>query len=216
VDTSSGTTPGEGVTGAVRDDDAGLVVDARVEYVAGGPYLGFAVAAQAATEQLQTLVGMDLWLVTHVTQPDRHHVGAAPPLGEGSVGASATPVPDDREPRPEESTRVPPAGLGLAAREVVVASAGPWAGRVRPGAWMIWSDTLCRRMIEEGGPPLASDIRDVAVYAEMEDRLRRAGLGPVRAYAGMALRRRDGVLFGTVCAFHHATLDPVDPMILPR
>jgi diguanylate cyclase (GGDEF)-like protein len=198
----------------VPDDDADLGFGAGIEYVAGGPYLGFAVAAQAATEQLQGLVGMDLWLVTHVMDPDRHPVGTRPPQS-GPLGASGAPVLDDREGRPDGATRVPPAEPGLAMREVVIASAGPWAGRVRPGAWMVWSETLCRRMIEEGGPPLACDIRDVPEYAEMEDRLRRAGLGPVRAYAGMALRRRDGGLFGTVCAFHHARLDPVDPTILP-
>jgi diguanylate cyclase len=64
-------------------------------------------------------------------------------------------------------------------------------GRVFP-----WKDSLCSRMVDEHGPRVASAVADVPAYATapITEQLK------IGAYVGIPLKRRDGSLFGTLCA----------------
>jgi diguanylate cyclase (GGDEF)-like protein len=66
-----------------------------------------------------------------------------------------------------------------------------------------WKDSLCSRMVDGLGPHVAPAIADVASYASapIAERLK------IGAYVGIPLRRRDGSLFGTLCA--------IDPLPQP-
>lgn len=64
-------------------------------------------------------------------------------------------------------------------------------GRVAP-----WDDTLCAIMARETEPCLVADVLEVPQYAEAVTRLGH----DVRAYAGVALRDREGRLLGSLCA----------------
>lgn len=59
-----------------------------------------------------------------------------------------------------------------------------------------WSDSFCSRMVHGLGPQVAPRAGDVLAYATapIADQM------PICAYIGVPLRRRDGTLFGTLCA----------------
>lgn len=64
-----------------------------------------------------------------------------------------------------------------------------------PGSVMAWSTTVCARMADGQGPVIAPDISQVPAYRKAVDE---SG-SPVAAYAGVALRDRDGRLLGSLC-----------------
>jgi diguanylate cyclase (GGDEF)-like protein len=71
-------------------------------------------------------------------------------------------------------------------------------GRVFP-----WKDSLCSRMVDNLGPRVAPVVADVPAYATapIAEHLK------IGAYIGIPLKRRDGSLFGTLCA--------IDPLPQP-
>lgn len=64
------------------------------------------------------------------------------------------------------------------------------------GAVFAWKDSLCSRMVDDLGPRVAPVVTDVASYvaAPIAAHLK------IGAYIGIPLKRRDGSLFGTLCA----------------
>lgn len=82
-------------------------------------------------------------------------------------------------------------------RQVVVASAGPWAELSPPGHAYSWPASFCRQMITEGAPVAVADVQRSIEYAAI-------AVGPlavVRTYVGVPLLSTEGRLFGTLCAF---------------
>ena len=69
---------------------------------------------------------------------------------------------------------------------------GPPPGQVLP-----WDSSLCQAMVAGQGPTIAPSLAEVPAYAYAANG-RRAG---VHAYVGVPLRRGDGHLLGTLCAF---------------
>jgi diguanylate cyclase len=67
---------------------------------------------------------------------------------------------------------------------------------VTPGTVLKWSDSYCSRMIRGEGPQLAPVAKNISTYLEapINDCLE------IGAYLGLPLLRRDGSLFGTLCA----------------
>lgn len=82
----------------------------------------------------------------------------------------------------------------------IVLSADDAGYGVKAGQVFRWSDTLCSRMVAGLGPGIAPNSREVEAYAAAP-LARRLGIG---AYIGLPLRRADGTLFGTLCAFDPA------------
>ena len=80
---------------------------------------------------------------------------------------------------------------------VLVAEEGAGDLGAALGTVLPWSSSLCRVMVAGGGPTVAPVVADVPAYAAAVTG-RRAG---VRSYVGAPLRRADGRLFGTLCAF---------------
>ena len=67
---------------------------------------------------------------------------------------------------------------------------------VEEGEVFRWADSFCSRMILGRGPRVAPCSRDIPAYAA-------APIGqqvPIGAYIGVPVARRDGSLFGTLCA----------------
>ncbi len=71
------------------------------------------------------------------------------------------------------------------------------------GTLFPWKDSLCSRMVDNLGPRVAPVVADVPVYATapITEHLN------IGAYVGIPLKRRDGSLFGTLCA--------IDPLPQP-
>jgi diguanylate cyclase len=84
--------------------------------------------------------------------------------------------------------------------DLVVVFAEPDAGPMS----FPWSDTICARMVEHGGPHIALSISDVPDYAAAPQ-CRALGID---AYAGVPLYDRAGVLWGTLAATHPSLLEP--------
>ncbi|MDX1609438.1 MAG: sensor domain-containing diguanylate cyclase [Halofilum sp. (in: g-proteobacteria)] len=75
------------------------------------------------------------------------------------------------------------------------------------GTVLNWSDSFCTRMVAGRGPQFAPRSMEVPAYAE-------APIGEytnIGAYIGLPLRRKDGELFGTLCA-----IDPVEQQELEQ
>jgi GAF domain-containing protein len=68
-------------------------------------------------------------------------------------------------------------------------------GAVRPGARLLWEDSLCREMIEGRAPRIATVTAAVPAYAART----KGPAGEVAAYLGVPLVGADGQLFGTLC-----------------
>ena len=66
-----------------------------------------------------------------------------------------------------------------------------------PGQVLPWDSSLCHAMVAGHGPSIAPSVAEVPAYAAAMNG-RRAG---VQAYVGVPLRREDGQLLGTLCAF---------------
>ena len=67
---------------------------------------------------------------------------------------------------------------------------------VKEGDVFKWTDSFCSRMVQGKGPRIAPRSDDVPAYLE-------APIGrqvPIGAYVGVPLHRKDGALFGTLCA----------------
>ncbi len=67
---------------------------------------------------------------------------------------------------------------------------------VTPGQFFQWTDSFCCQMVNDLGPRIAPDSKEVPAYAA-------APIGqqvPIGAYIGVPLLRNDGSLFGTLCA----------------
>jgi diguanylate cyclase (GGDEF)-like protein len=67
---------------------------------------------------------------------------------------------------------------------------------VENGRVLRWTDSFCSEMVRGNGPRIAPDSRRVPIYAA-------APIGaqvPIQAYIGVPLYRKDGSLFGTLCA----------------
>ncbi|HTH44634.1 MAG TPA: sensor domain-containing diguanylate cyclase [Oxalicibacterium sp.] len=67
---------------------------------------------------------------------------------------------------------------------------------VKAGSVFRWSDSFCSRMVKGLGPRVAPCVDEVPAYVE-------APIGqalPIGAYVGVPLMRKDGSLFGTLCA----------------
>lgn len=69
-----------------------------------------------------------------------------------------------------------------------------------------WGDSLCARMLDDGAPPLCSDVRSDPHYS------RSPALESIdlHSYAGVPLTDHHGDLYGTLCGldFDHVDLDP--------
>ena len=65
---------------------------------------------------------------------------------------------------------------------------------IEEGTELRWEDSICSRMIEEGGPLIAPDVDDVPAYRDARLRV----MLPIRAYAGVPIHRPDGTIFGTI------------------
>ena len=69
---------------------------------------------------------------------------------------------------------------------------------IAPGTVFRWADSFCSEMVKGNGPRVAPSSDLVPAYAA-------APIGrqvPIKAYMGLPLVRKDGSLFGTLCAFH--------------
>lgn len=67
-----------------------------------------------------------------------------------------------------------------------------------------WDDSFCYHMVRGDGPHIAPDSDQVAVY-------KNAPIGqevPIKAYIGYPLHKKDGSLFGTLCAIDPETKSP--------
>jgi diguanylate cyclase (GGDEF)-like protein len=82
-------------------------------------------------------------------------------------------------------------------QQVVIASAGHWVDLAQPGTAFSWPDSFCLAMTEQRGPTVAPDVSTFPEYAPLATGV----LARVRAYVGVPLEGRDGLLFGTLCAF---------------
>jgi len=67
---------------------------------------------------------------------------------------------------------------------------------VQPGAVFRWSDSFCSRMVQGLGPRITPRVAAVPAYTEAPI----AQALPIGAYVGIPLNRKDGSLFGTLCA----------------
>ena len=78
-----------------------------------------------------------------------------------------------------------------------VLTTGPNTSMLRDGEVLRWSDTLCRRIADVGGPCIVPRVADNEIYrsAPFAQRYR------VGAYIGVPLRHFNGRLFGTLCGF---------------
>lgn len=82
-------------------------------------------------------------------------------------------------------------------RQVVVASAGPWAAMLPPAVVLPWAKSFCVRMVEHDGPVAVADVARSAGYGPIAV----GAYAGVRAYLGVPVLSTDGELFGTLCAF---------------
>lgn len=78
----------------------------------------------------------------------------------------------------------------------IILSAHDHGYNVKSGDVLNWSDSFCSRMIEGLGPRIASSTEDIPVYAEAPINQQ----VPISAYVGIPIYRRNGSLFGTLCA----------------
>jgi diguanylate cyclase (GGDEF)-like protein len=72
---------------------------------------------------------------------------------------------------------------------------------VAEGTVLRWSDSFCKRMVDDEGPRAAPRAAEIQAYAE-------APIGravEIGAYIGLPLTRADGSLFGTLCG-----IDPLE------
>jgi len=67
---------------------------------------------------------------------------------------------------------------------------------VKDGTVLRWADSFCSQMVLGRGPRVAPRARDIAAYAAAPISQRM----PIGAYIGVPLAKRDGTLFGTLCA----------------
>lgn len=74
---------------------------------------------------------------------------------------------------------------------------------VEDGSLFKWGDSYCYRMVRGEGPSVAPNIAEVAVYLEAEINRQ----VPIGAYIGVPVCRKDGSLFGTLCAIDPAPQD---------
>jgi PAS domain S-box-containing protein len=77
------------------------------------------------------------------------------------------------------------------------------------GEDVVWSDSLCQRMVSGAAPQIAPEAMAVPEYATAQA----AQHLPIGAYVGLPIRAGDGSLFGTLCG-----LDPVvqSPQLLEQ
>ena len=81
-------------------------------------------------------------------------------------------------------------------RQMVVASAGPWASEVPAGTALAWPSSFCAHMVSRTGPVVEPDVRASPLFGPL-------ATGPaqrVRAYVGAPLLSARGDLFGSLCA----------------
>lgn len=67
---------------------------------------------------------------------------------------------------------------------------------VNPGAVFNWDDSYCSEMVQGNGPQIAPRSEDVSAYLN-------AAIGKqvdIGAYIGVPITKKDGTLFGTMCA----------------
>lgn len=150
---------------------------------------GFLAAARVSVAELERLLGLDLWLVTCVDAVPR-------PDDVQRLLTAVRPSPDTDDPGEDQ---------------VVLAAAGPLADRVAAGARLPWSQSLCRRMVAGEGPWFAPDLARVPAYAALQPTISALGLGELHSYLGSPLRRPDGSVVGTVCAYGRQVVDTPDP-----
>lgn len=82
-------------------------------------------------------------------------------------------------------------------RQVVVASAGAWAGKAPPALVYSWTQSFCLRMVTHDGPVAEGDVANSAGYGPIAI----GAYARVRAYLGVPVLSTEGRLFGTLCAF---------------
>ncbi|MGH3118512.1 MAG: GGDEF domain-containing protein [Gaiellales bacterium] len=83
--------------------------------------------------------------------------------------------------------------------------------RIQEGDRFKWEHTPCAAMVESGSPMIVADVDEEPLLAGVALRRRMA----IRSYAGYALRRPDGTLFGTLCAFDPRIHEPTIAEELP-
>jgi diguanylate cyclase len=91
--------------------------------------------------------------------------------------------------------------------EQIILHASDKLGVMKPGDAFPWTDTFCRRMVEEGAPAFAQDAQSVEAY-------RTAPVGaavPVGAYIGQPLKAADGTLMGVLCAIDPRPQEELSP-----
>jgi diguanylate cyclase (GGDEF)-like protein len=69
--------------------------------------------------------------------------------------------------------------------------------RVVNGDIFEWKDTLCYQMVAGNGPHIVPDVDAIAPYVSTAQ----TEMLDIHAYIGIPILRRDGSLFGTLCAF---------------
>ncbi len=67
-----------------------------------------------------------------------------------------------------------------------------------------WSDSFCSRMVNQEGPRLVPDVKDVPAYLDAPI----SGNFNIASYVGMPLQTSDGSLFGTLCGIDKHTKKP--------
>jgi len=78
----------------------------------------------------------------------------------------------------------------------IVLDAQDYGYNVRAGDVFKWSDSFCVRMVEGKGPRISSRCEEVAAYLEAPINQQVT----IKSYIGMPLAKKDGSLFGTLCA----------------
>jgi diguanylate cyclase (GGDEF)-like protein len=80
--------------------------------------------------------------------------------------------------------------------EWIVLQAEDHGYNVEEGSVFRWEDSFCSQMVKGIGPCIAPKAKEIPVYAN-------APIGqqvPIGAYIGVPINRKDGSLFGTLCA----------------
>ena len=146
----------------------------------GKPFADFNTAAQQVLDTLKDASGMQLWMITRV-------------VGEKQIVLLAQ---DHDDSAGVDSLNGSMKGsMKGSARSSVEGSGGGFG--VVTGQVLPWETSLCQAMVAGQGPHIAPSVAEVPAYAAAPNG-REAG---VRAYVGVPLRRADGQLLGTLCAF---------------
>jgi diguanylate cyclase len=74
------------------------------------------------------------------------------------------------------------------------------------GSVLKWSDSCCARLVAGEGPMIASNINEVPAYASAPV----AAAFPILSYVGLPIFRKDGSLFGTMCAIDSEPVNEIE------